>query len=374
MFSAHRSLALALFSLAPYGFGQAVVPSPQTPAADTPAQVQAKVEIPTDPAALLALAAKMNGLQNVPGPWHLKATYEVMDDKGAVKETGTIEEYWVSDKKYKKSYSSSSFHQTDYSTEKGVFREGNPDWPTQATALVERSLFPQFPTQRQVAGEKVSLKDEQINGAPFSCVLMNPSTGKDNTPNEVHCFDKQALSQRIGTQLEGAYHVVYNDVRIFDGVHIAASTGVSIVGKPFLGVHIERLEPLSAIDEEAFDPPPNVIPVSRRISLARNEMEIASPPPNPGLSSLRGIPPDFQGTVVLRMAIDKDGRIQDLEPLNLPDKRLRPAIDFMRQETFKPYKKDGEAVGVEILTIVRFESTPRYIGTHWKGDASASAP
>jgi hypothetical protein len=177
----------------------------------------------------------------------------------------------------------------------------------------------------------------------------------------VHCFDKRALSQRIGTQLEGAYHVIYNDVRIFSGIYIAASTGISLVGKPFLGVRIERLEPLSASEEESLVPPANATPVSRRISLQRNEIDVASPPPNLGLPSVKGIPPDFQGTVVIRIVIDKDGRIEELEPLNLPDEHLKPAINFMRQETFKPYKKDGEAVEVEILTSVRFESIPRYI-------------
>ena len=59
--------------------------------------------MPADPAELLALASKMNGLQNAgTEPLHVKATYQLLDDKGDVKETGTFEEFWVSDKKYKK--------------------------------------------------------------------------------------------------------------------------------------------------------------------------------------------------------------------------------------------------------------------------------
>jgi hypothetical protein len=65
MFSANRSLVLAVFCFAHYGFGQATSASPQAPAAATPAQALAKMEMSTDPAALLALAAKTNGLQSV---------------------------------------------------------------------------------------------------------------------------------------------------------------------------------------------------------------------------------------------------------------------------------------------------------------------
>jgi hypothetical protein len=46
-------------------------------------------------------------------PLHIKATYQLLEDKGVVTETGTFEEFRVSDKKYKLIYSSPSFNQTD---------------------------------------------------------------------------------------------------------------------------------------------------------------------------------------------------------------------------------------------------------------------
>ena len=56
--------------------------------------------MPSDPAALLELAKKKNGLRNVgSAPWHLKASYEVLDDTAGIEETGSFEEFWVSEKK-----------------------------------------------------------------------------------------------------------------------------------------------------------------------------------------------------------------------------------------------------------------------------------
>ena len=86
----------------------------------------AKVEMPSDPAALLELAAKKNGLQNVTAaPWHIKATYQVLDDKGSVKETGTFEEILGFGQKYKlELMPAPASIRLDYSTEEGLISRG----------------------------------------------------------------------------------------------------------------------------------------------------------------------------------------------------------------------------------------------------------
>ncbi len=365
MLSACRYFLLALLAAASSALGQTPAPTPTpAPAAQaSPAQPAAE-PMPTDPAALLALAAKKNGLQNLTSPWHLKASFEVFDDRGRIRESGTFEELWVSANRYKRNYSSSTFHQTDYSTADGVFRVGDPDWPTQAIALVERAFLPQFPTKKEIARSSIVLQDEHINGAVMSCVLMRESAEKKAPPSEVHCFDKQTPAERIGVVLDGSFHTVYNDIRLFRTTYIARSTGISLNGKPFLAVRIDSLEPLSAIDEKALVPTADASPVNRRVLLTRGDVEIASPPPSKMLPS-GTIPLDFQGSVVVRIVIDKDGRVREVEPLNVPAKPMKPFMDLMRQTTFKPYKNlgdgAGEAADIEILNTIQVRSTPRYI-------------
>ena len=50
-------------------------------------------------------------------PWHVKATYQEFDSKGKLSGSGSYEEFRVSDKSYKRTYTSPTFTQTDYATE-----------------------------------------------------------------------------------------------------------------------------------------------------------------------------------------------------------------------------------------------------------------
>jgi hypothetical protein len=159
-------------------FGQTSGSAPQQSTAPSTASAAApsvptKVEMPNDPAALLELVSKKNGLQNAGiGPWHLKATYELLDDQGAAKEAGTYEEFWISAKKSTKSYTSPSFTQTDYSTEGGVFRTGNPKWPDYCTSLVRSSFFPAYFSEKPLAEDQTPMRQVTVGG-----VVPKPLTG-----------------------------------------------------------------------------------------------------------------------------------------------------------------------------------------------------
>ena len=56
-------------------------------------------------------------------------SYDKYDEDGDNVDSGTYEEYWVSPKQYRLSYSSQDFTQTDIATEDGLFRTGEQKWP-----------------------------------------------------------------------------------------------------------------------------------------------------------------------------------------------------------------------------------------------------
>src|SRR5690242_3131518 len=71
--------------------------------------------MPKDPTALMLLAARVNGLAGADRkPWHLKADYQTYDANGKPEDKGTLEEWWAGPKKYKVSYLSNGFSQTEY--------------------------------------------------------------------------------------------------------------------------------------------------------------------------------------------------------------------------------------------------------------------
>jgi hypothetical protein len=123
----YRALALALMYIPVLVLGQSAAPQSAAQAAPAPvgnAPSATKVEMPSDPAALLALAAKKNGLQNVTSaPWHLKASYEVLDDASRTTDSGTFEEFWISSSKSRSRYTSLSFNQTSIANDEGFYRE-----------------------------------------------------------------------------------------------------------------------------------------------------------------------------------------------------------------------------------------------------------
>ena len=61
----------------------------------------AEVMTPKDPKERMDLARKVNGLQGLDVPWHLKASYEVFAADGKSSDTGTYEEWRVNAKQYR---------------------------------------------------------------------------------------------------------------------------------------------------------------------------------------------------------------------------------------------------------------------------------
>jgi hypothetical protein len=82
--------------------------------------------MPTDPKELVELAARFNGLTgDGMRPWHLKASFELFDDRGEVRDHGTIEEFWAGQLRNRLTYTMTGFTQTIYTTDKGKFRSGS---------------------------------------------------------------------------------------------------------------------------------------------------------------------------------------------------------------------------------------------------------
>jgi hypothetical protein len=109
--------------------------------------------MPKEPAAILSVAAKLNGLRGSSlKPWHIRATYQTFDDKGHPQDSGTYEEYWVSDREYKRSYKNSKFTQADFGTENGLYRSGDQNWPGYTEMMARIELARPIPLNLDLRG------------------------------------------------------------------------------------------------------------------------------------------------------------------------------------------------------------------------------
>jgi hypothetical protein len=79
------------------------------------------VDLPT----WLSKEETLTGLQLLDLSCHIIVAYDQFDEEGDNINTGVYEESWAGLTKLKRSYKSDRFNQTDYATEKGLYRRGD---------------------------------------------------------------------------------------------------------------------------------------------------------------------------------------------------------------------------------------------------------
>ncbi len=322
------------------------------------AETAAPESITNDPSVIFALASKVNGL-NSPDiqPWHLKASYETFDDQGARKDNGIFEEFWAGTKKYKSSFASSAFTQTDYRTGDGLFRDGNPRWPGAAEMQVHRNLIDPLPSEEEVSRAVPTLRENHFNNLTLRCISVDhPVSVNSKAPvppaSPIYCFDPATSVLRFDSSYGDAYRTTFSDPVSFLGRSIARDIHVTSKGKPFLNVHLETLEALQPLNESDFAPPPGTSKTPpRRVSIASGVMQgdllIKVAPAYPERAKQQRV----QGTVVLSATIGTDGQMMELRVITSPSQDLSDAaMQAVRQWKYKPYLLNGE--GVEVMTLV----------------------
>jgi hypothetical protein len=136
-------------------------------------QAAPTVSMPKDPLAVMSLARDKNGLDSPDvRPWHIRGTYTFFDENGKPEDTGVYEEWWVSARKYKRSFTSPKFTQVEYATESGLFREGSQDWPSGYRMLLRSALIEPFPNDEILKGFKLEQHIVSLGKGKFDCVTL----------------------------------------------------------------------------------------------------------------------------------------------------------------------------------------------------------
>jgi TonB family protein len=301
----------------------------------------------TDPKEMMLAAARVNNLMGSDmKPWHIKATYQIVDDFGTVTDEGTYEEIWASATKYKQTFTGKTFSQTLYGTEKGLMRSKSDAMLSPLLADMRRELVQPLPSEQAVEHTDFVVKPLDANGLKLSCLQVAPagSTGINN------CVTTSSVIVRISAYAAAHRQALHNRILSYQNHYIAGDLKLMRGEKPVLTAHVDSIEPLPAVIDADFAPSADAVLMPKMVnisaSVAQGMLAYKVTPEYP----LAARNARVTGTVVVQAVIGKDGNLKNLKVVSGPDMLQAASLDAVRLWRYRPYLLNGEPV--EVMTTI----------------------
>lgn len=288
----------------------------------------------------LSKETALNGLESTDlRPWHVVVTYDQFDEDGDNVHSGTFEEYWAGPQKYKRIYQSDDFNQTDYGTDKGLFRRGDQKWPDPAQVQVGAEVLDPFFYAATFEDFRARNVESTFSGHTLQCVVLGKNAGMSDPAQ--YCFEPNGSILRY-SRGSGWFQTAYNRIVTFQGRNIAQEVDVTDGGKPYLKLRVNTIELLPKVQDADFLPPSDAVgPLGDRISGVQ-EMPIKTGFPD-WPASLR----DQHFTVTVEIVIGKDGHVISARGISGPLQGYKACEDSVRKWIFPPYLVINKPVEVE---------------------------
>ena len=283
----------------------------------------------------------MNGLHSKDlAPWRIVITYDQFDEDGDNVHSGTYEEYWDGDRKYKIILKSDDLNQTDYATDKGLFRQGDQKWATPVHSQVLSEIVDPFFYAETLTGFHIAKVERKFSRHAFECVAIERNPGLLSDPTQ-YCFEPDSSILRY-SRGSGWFQTVYNDVVSFQGRNLAREVDVTNGGKPYLKLRVTTIELMPGVDDAFFVPPSDAIgPISGRISgVQLTPIRIAYPE---WPATIRG----QHISVTVEFVVGRDGRVLSVHGVSGPAEGYKACEEAVKRSLFAPYLILGNPVEVE---------------------------
>jgi hypothetical protein len=336
-------ILVAVFLLGAFAASAQDTPTPQ------PGQLK-------DPRAILAAAAPFYDF-NDPAlkPWHLKATYQLYDDKGNPAEQGIFEYWWASPKVYRVSWSRSSAKQTTWHTDDGKFAYVATGGPLDyfENQLLS-NLFSPLPSADAIDPSKIHLirNDVELGSTRFPCV--SESTRKSVEPSDfrsmpTECFDPTLPILSFEVHFLGIVATNYDNVVKIQGKYLARAIAVVVGNKKLFTAAVDTIDSLDPASpaivpskDAIFEP--DAVQAAEK---AENGLLIKKELPEPPLTSEQQ---HLRSTALIEATIGVDGKVKDPHVIfstspSFSASTLKTISDW----EFKPYRRNGTPIEVRIV-------------------------
>ena len=296
-------------------------------------------------------AATHNGLMGADmPPWHIKASFTEFGDDGNTSNSGTYEEFWVSQTKFKRILAGNGFSQTIYGSAKGDFQS---DVHGHVPLLVERARLEftaPLPSIDLVRNGSFAVKEIETNGVKLECLR---SDAMPVNPDVTYCISVDRPLLRVSSSASQQEQVLHNRILGFRDRFIAGDLQFIVAGKRNFTAHLETVEPLQPADDAMFAPPADAVPIPRTVinaALAQGMLLRKVTPTYPPFALHERI----TGTVVLEATIGTDGHVRDLKAVSGPSELRTASLEAVHQWLYRPYLLNGEPVSVQTTINVIF--------------------
>ena len=293
-------------------------------------------------------------------PWHLVMSFELLDPKGRAKDTGTLEEWWVSSTVYKVSYTKDLSTWTEVVNQEGLFKTTDIQGPPELATRLRGDFVHPIAAGLLIDDAIPTLEQTQLGNVAVDCIRLSPPPNAKlkSVPAAfypVFCLDRDKTSLRITSRYGNAERLARMAMGKYGDKNVAIDEGVSFGGVLAAKAHLVKLqyEPLTAMD----------------CASTSNMKRIGAPPVEATSGSTEGrilkkVPPTYpemakqehaSGTVLLHAIIGEDGHIVSLTPIYSPRFDLTSAsIAAVKQWTYEPYIVNGQAYSVDTEITVNF--------------------
>jgi hypothetical protein len=318
--------------------------------------------IPQDPKEMLLAAAQVNGL-DAPGmkPWHILVSYDKFDEDGDNVDSGTYEELWAGPKKYRLSYTSHDFIQTDISTADGLYRVGAEKWPGELQTRVRDEFVRPMFREMNLEYAKPEKKKLQLGKAKLPCVLLRRSDAGNVSENALaaFCFEPDSLILRFS---KGGYRrstvwdqTIYEKIMELQGRYVASDVKVMRAGKLFLKMQLEKLESIAQLNTTDFTPPSNAALIGQEPIAVDGQVLMLDYLLHDEMTQFPKSIRAPGGRAAVKYLIGKDGHVTDVEFVEGTAEMQGAIEESLKKYVFRPFVLRGEPVEVEAKQQFTYE-------------------
>ena len=327
-----------------FGFGLALLPC-----------TLGSAQEPTDPKALMLAAATLNNLaaENIK-PWHIKASFQLLDDQGTVTDEGTYEESWASPFQFKRTFVGKNFSQTAYGSKNGVLLSGSKGSTPNLLLIARNNLVHPFPDDAIIEHTTYTTKPLETGTLKLLCVIPSASASTAPADNSAYCLNQEQPYLRIAARPSTSDQTFHNRLLSVEDRAIAGDLKIAHEGKPTITLHVETATVLDPSEQAVFTPPPDAVAEPLRNLTAQGVT-----PPRATYTVDPVYPHEaranhISGEVIISAIIGKDGKPREVHAVRGPKELQMPAIEAANQYRFHPALLNGQPVEVYLTIQINF--------------------